>query len=49
MSETREAILEAAETVVATKGVANLTFEEVAREAGISKGGVSIISARRMR
>lgn len=40
MSKTRAAILEAAETVVATRGVANLTFEEIAREAGISKGGV---------
>jgi AcrR family transcriptional regulator len=40
MSDTRSAILDAAERVVATRGVATLTFEEVAREAGISKGGV---------
>ena len=40
MSKTRSAILEAAERVVAAKGVASLTFEEVAREAGVSKGGV---------
>ena len=38
--DTRNLVLDAAETVVATMGVANLTFEEVAREAGISKGGV---------
>lgn len=36
----REAILDAANTVVALRGVANLTFEEVARKAGVSKGGV---------
>lgn len=40
MSKTRSAILDAAERVVAAKGVASLTFEEVAREAGVSKGGV---------
>lgn len=40
MSETRSAILDAAERVVAEQGVASLTFEEVAREAGVSKGGV---------
>jgi AcrR family transcriptional regulator len=38
--DTRNVILDAAETVVATMGVANLTFEEVARVANISKGGV---------
>lgn len=38
--DTRNIILDAAETVVATMGVANLTFEEVARVANISKGGV---------
>lgn len=38
--DTRNVILDAAETVVATMGVANLTFEEVAREANVSKGGV---------
>jgi len=37
---TREQILDAANAVVALKGVANLTLEEVAREAGLSKGGV---------
>jgi AcrR family transcriptional regulator len=36
----REQILDAANTVVALKGVASLTLEEVAREAGLSKGGV---------
>lgn len=40
LRDTRNIILDAAESVVATMGVANLTFEEVAREAGISKGGV---------
>ncbi len=38
--DTRIVILDAAEAVVATMGVANLTFEEVARVANISKGGV---------
>jgi AcrR family transcriptional regulator len=38
--DTRNVTLDAAETVLATMGVANLTFEEVAREAGVSKGGV---------
>ena len=38
--DTRNVILDAAETVVATMGVANLTFEEVARVANVSKGGV---------
>lgn len=38
--DTRNVILDAAETVVATMGVANLTFEEVARAASVSKGGV---------
>jgi AcrR family transcriptional regulator len=37
---TREQILDAANAVVALRGVANLTLEEVAREAGLSKGGV---------
>lgn len=35
-----EQILDAANAVVALKGVASLTLEEVAREAGLSKGGV---------
>jgi AcrR family transcriptional regulator len=39
-SNTREQILDAANAVVAIRGVANLTFDEVAREAGLSKGGV---------
>jgi AcrR family transcriptional regulator len=38
--DTRGAILDAAEAIVALRGVANLTFEEVARQASISKGGV---------
>jgi AcrR family transcriptional regulator len=38
--DTRNVILDAAETVVATMGVATLTFEEVARVANVSKGGV---------
>ena len=38
--DTRNIILDAAETVVATMGVANMTFEEVARVASVSKGGV---------
>jgi AcrR family transcriptional regulator len=36
----REHILDAANAVVAIKGVSALTLEEVAREAGFSKGGV---------
>jgi AcrR family transcriptional regulator len=39
-SNAREQILDAANAVVALKGVASLTLEEVAREAGLSKGGV---------
>lgn len=38
--DSRSIILDAAETVVAREGVANLTFEAVAAEAGMSKGGV---------
>ena len=38
--DTRNVILDAAETVVATMGVATLTFDEVARVANVSKGGV---------
>ena len=38
--DTRSAILDAAEAVVARMGVGNLTFDEIAREAGVSKGGV---------
>src|SRR5262245_25346359 len=38
--DTRNIILDAAETVVATMGVGNMTFEEVARVANVSKGGV---------
>jgi AcrR family transcriptional regulator len=36
----REQILDAANAVVAIKGVSALTLEEVGREAGLSKGGV---------
>ena len=38
--DTRNVILDAAETVVATMGVATLTFDEIARVANVSKGGV---------
>jgi AcrR family transcriptional regulator len=38
--DTRNAILDAAEEIVARMGVGNLTFDEIAREAGVSKGGV---------
>jgi AcrR family transcriptional regulator len=37
---TRDILLDAADHIVATKGVARLTLEEVAREAGVSKGGL---------
>jgi AcrR family transcriptional regulator len=40
LRDTRSAILDAAEAVVANAGVASLTFDEVARAAGVSKGGV---------
>jgi AcrR family transcriptional regulator len=36
----RDAILDAAEAVVVEKGAGQLSFEEVARRAGVSKGGV---------
>ena len=36
----RERLLNAAEQVVARDGVSNLTLEAVAREAGVSKGGL---------
>ena len=36
----RDRLLNAAEQVVARQGVANLTLEAVAREAGVSKGGL---------
>jgi AcrR family transcriptional regulator len=36
----RERLLEAAERVVISRGVAGLTFDAVAREAGVSKGGL---------
>ena len=36
----RGALLDAAEAVVARQGVANLTFDAVAAEAGMSKGGL---------
>jgi AcrR family transcriptional regulator len=38
--DTRATILDAAEEVVASTGVGNLTFDEIARKAGVSKGGV---------
>ena len=40
LRDTRAVILDSAESVVARDGVANLTFEAVAAEARISKGGV---------
>ncbi len=40
LRDTRNVILDAAEKVVASTGVANMTFDEVSRAAGISKGGV---------
>src|SRR4051794_29281193 len=36
----RDRLLDAAEQVVARDGVGNLTLEAVAREAGVSKGGL---------
>ncbi|MCR2379329.1 TetR/AcrR family transcriptional regulator, partial [Salmonella enterica] len=39
-SITRQKILEAASQIVQCKGVAKLTLEAVAKEAGISKGGL---------
>jgi AcrR family transcriptional regulator len=36
----RDTLLDAAEAVVARQGVANLTFDAVAAEAGMSKGGL---------
>jgi AcrR family transcriptional regulator len=36
----RDAVLDAAEAVVTEKGAGSLSFDEVARRAGISKGGV---------
>ena len=46
---TRDIVLDAADHIVATQGVARLTLEEVAREAGVSKGGLLIISNPKMR
>jgi len=40
LSSTHEAILRAADRVVAGGGVSGLTLEAVAREAGVSKGGL---------
>lgn len=37
---TRDALLDAAETVATSQGVARLTFDAVATEAGVSKGGL---------
>jgi AcrR family transcriptional regulator len=39
-SEAQTRLLDAAESVVAREGVGNLTLEAVAREAGVSKGGL---------
>jgi AcrR family transcriptional regulator len=39
-SEAQNRLLDAAESVVAREGVGNLTLEAVAREAGVSKGGL---------
>lgn len=36
----RDALLDAAETVAAKEGIARLTFDAVAAEAGVSKGGL---------
>ena len=40
MTDTRERIVRAAEDVVIREGVAHLTLESAASEAGVSKGGV---------
>jgi AcrR family transcriptional regulator len=39
-SSTRENILRAANLVVVEEGVSRMTLEAVAREAGVSKGGL---------
>jgi AcrR family transcriptional regulator len=39
-TSTREAVLRAASRVVAEEGVSGMTLEAVAREAGVSKGGL---------
>lgn len=38
--KTRHAILEAAQTIIAQEGVSKFTLDGIARESGISKGGV---------
>ena len=38
--DTRTTLLDAAERIVVSQGVARMTLEEVAREAGVSKGGL---------
>ena len=40
MKDTRNALLEAANTVILRDGIAHLTLEAVAKEAGVSKGGL---------
>jgi AcrR family transcriptional regulator len=40
MSALRDGLLDAAEAVVARQGIANLTLDAVAAEAGLSKGGL---------
>ncbi|HAL73330.1 MAG TPA: TetR/AcrR family transcriptional regulator [Verrucomicrobiales bacterium] len=39
-TSTRDLLLDAAETVASTQGVSRLTFDAVAAEAGVSKGGL---------
>ncbi|MGV2480849.1 UNVERIFIED_CONTAM: TetR/AcrR family transcriptional regulator, partial [Salmonella enterica subsp. enterica serovar Weltevreden] len=39
-SNTRKQLLDAAETVVRRDGVSKLTLDAVAKEAGVSKGGI---------
>ncbi|MDO8275460.1 MAG: TetR/AcrR family transcriptional regulator, partial [Serpentinimonas sp.] len=40
MKDTRNALLEATNTVILRDGIAHLTLEAVAKEAGVSKGGL---------
>lgn len=40
MKETRTALLEAANTVILRDGIARLTLEAIAKQAGVSKGGL---------
>lgn len=45
----QEALLDAAEAVVMHGGAGNLTFDAVARQAGVSKGGCFMPLQPRMR